>query len=196
VPKNYVDYVDRDDGYILYVGDFRKQQNKGLTNFLMALDVLMSEDATIKAKVVGKRTNDERFQELISSNNKSRVSFLGMQTQEQTDILFRECSFFVMPSYYETFGIVYIQAMSCGKAVIGVKSENIIEVIDDGVNGLLLDVNNQEQLVEAVKKLWNDKALRQLLGGNGREKVIRDFTWDKTAERLLADYESILAEKT
>lgn len=98
---------------------------------------------------------------------------------------------FVLPTYYEAFGKVIIEAMACGLPVITTKRGGNEEAVSDGVSGLLVNYGSVKELAEAITKiLSNDKLARQM-GEMGRERVQKDFTWKIVANRLNRIYEAI-----
>ena len=82
----------------------------------------------------------------------------------------KKCDIYSMPSYKEGFGVVYIEAMSFGKPVIGVRGEGINDIIEDGVNGMLVEPKDVYSLMDKLEKLIVSKELRENIGKRGQEK--------------------------
>jgi glycosyltransferase involved in cell wall biosynthesis len=89
-----------------------------------------------------------------------------------------------MPSRYDSFGIVYLEAWKCGKPVIGARVGAIPEVIDDGKDGLLVEFGNVDQLISTIRHLLRDADLRREMGEAGRKKVEEKFNWQKNIGRI------------
>ena len=86
----------------------------------------------------------------------SSVKFLGVLDRKQVVEQMQQCDCFVLPSRYETFGVVYIEAMACGKPVIAVKNGGPDDFIKD-FNGVLIEPEQTEGLLTAMKKMINEQ---------------------------------------
>jgi len=147
--------------------------------------------------IVGKGDQKKYLEELVKKLNLSKkVIFTG----ERKDIerFYSIADLFVLPSTYEGFGLVYLEAMASGVPCIALKPDypNIIiasnEVIDDGVTGLLVDPYSLDSLVEKMDRILSDDDLKCKLGRNARRVCEKRFMWEKTAETLLKESEKII----
>jgi glycosyltransferase involved in cell wall biosynthesis len=86
-------------------------------------------------------------------------------------------------------GIVFIEAQACGIPVIGTKIGGIPDVIQDGVNGLLISSRDSEAIYNAIKGIWNNPSLASEYVQNALQSV-KKFDWDKIAENISAIYET------
>jgi glycosyltransferase involved in cell wall biosynthesis len=102
---------------------------------------------------------------------------------------------FVLSSLWEGFGIVLLEAMALGKPVIGTRVGGIPEVIEDGVNGYLVEPRNPEQLAEKVVQLLGDEALRSQMGQQGMQRVRDRFSIRDTVKAVEDVYTSVLNAK-
>ena len=110
--------------------------------------------------------------------------------------LYGEAEVAIVPSLYEGFSLPAIEAMSCAVPVVATTGGALPEVVGvSGETGLLVEPNNPEALVEAIRSLLDDPALRQRLGDNGRQRVMERFTWQVTARGTAACYEAILRDQ-
>ncbi|MFZ1063034.1 MAG: glycosyltransferase family 4 protein [Acidimicrobiales bacterium] len=110
--------------------------------------------------------------------------------------LYGEAEVAIVPSLYEGFSLPAIEAMSCAVPVVATTGGALPEVVGvSGETGLLVEPNNPEALVEAIRTLLDDPALRQRLGEGGRQRVMERFTWQVTARGTAACYEAILAHQ-
>lgn len=93
----------------------------------------------------------------------------------------------VVPSgQREAFGLVNVEAMSCGVPVVATRAGGMKEVVRDGITGYLVSLNQvEEELKERLSTLLSDKALREQLGRKSRERVENTFTWRHTANQWL-----------
>src|SRR5207249_4196808 len=116
-------------------------------------------------------------------------------TGEVSDVplerIYALCNLFIMASReqldqcdVEGFGMVFLEANACGKAVIGGRSGGIADAIVDGETGLLVDPHSPEAIDGAVARLLSDPVLAARMGAQGRSRVIREFTWARVAARI------------
>jgi alpha-maltose-1-phosphate synthase len=112
---------------------------------------------------------------------------------------------FCCPSVYEPFGIINLEAMACGTAVVATSVGGIPEVVVPGETGLLVDPHLApgtfdpadppgfaSALAEAVNRLARDPGLRERFGAAGRRRVEAHFSWDAIAEQTLAMYAKVI----
>ena len=120
-------------------------------------------------------------------------------TGERKDIerFYSIADLFVLPSIYEGFGLVYLEAMASGVPCIGSKPDypKIIvgsnEVIDDGISGYLVNPYSINSLVEKIQRVLSDDNLKNKLGRNAREVCEKKYKWENTAETLIKESEKI-----
>ena len=120
-----------------------------------------------------------------------RVVFPGRVDHAMAMRLFAGCSFFVLPSRHEPFGIVNLEAMAAGKAVVATRVGGVPEIVTDGVNGVLVPGEDAASLAAAVGRMAGDAALRDRLGRAGRERAT-GFTWPAIADQYIAVYEQVI----
>ncbi len=101
-------------------------------------------------------------------------------------------SVMVSSSRSEGFPTVVLEAMAAGTPVVASRVGGVEELIEDGVDGLLFESENSEQLASAVTKLLSEKEFASQLGSRAREKVSRQFMFDETVRRVEALYETLL----
>jgi starch synthase len=88
---------------------------------------------------------------------------------------------FAIPSIYEPLGIVNLEAMACGTAVVGSRTGGIPEVVDDGETGLLVPAGEPEPLAAALNTLLSDPARAAAMGQAGRKRAVAEFGWPAIA---------------
>jgi len=106
----------------------------------------------------------------------AHVSFLGPVAEDELQTLYQSCDLFVAPSLYESFGLIYLEAMNYAKPVIGCRAGGIPEVVDDGVTGRLVDPQSPRQLAEAIVTLLQSPQLLYDYGVAGRQRLLSRFT--------------------
>jgi len=119
---------------------------------------------------------------------KDNIIFAGYIPENELPKYFAMSDIFVFYSLCETFGIVLVQAMASGKPIVSVNSTAIPEVVDNGLNGLLVEPLNSKQFAEAVIRLLNDEKLCLEYSRNGRGKAIEKYNWSSIAR----EYEGVM----
>ncbi|MGH2718169.1 MAG: glycogen synthase, partial [Actinomycetota bacterium] len=120
-----------------------------------------------------------------------------MLARSQVAQLLSHASVFVCPSIYEPLGIVNLEAMACGVAVVATATGGIPEVVVDGVTGLLVPYDPADPagfasaIAERVNRLLADPAAAAAMGRAGRERVIEHFSWEAAAAKTIAVYASV-----
>jgi glycosyltransferase involved in cell wall biosynthesis len=98
--------------------------------------------------------------------------------------LYERARVFCMPSRYEPWGLVFPEAMSYGIPCVGSVAQSIPEIIGDGEAGLLVEIDDERGLAEALVTLLTDDELARRLGAAGRRRVEHLYTWDRVADRM------------
>jgi len=115
------------------------------------------------------------------------VRFLGAQPQRRLRLYYAAADATVIPSYYESFGMVALEAMACGSPVIASSVGGLTTTVRDGVTGLLVPEGDPDALADGVARLLGDADLR---GRLGREAVrwTADYRWPCVAEAICREY--------
>jgi alpha-maltose-1-phosphate synthase len=100
---------------------------------------------------------------------------------------------FACPSIYEPLGIVNLEAMACGTAVVGSAVGGIPEVVDDGVTGLLVPPDDPAALADALNALLRDRDRARAYGDAGRARAVGEFSWSAIAAETVALYRELTA---
>jgi glycosyltransferase involved in cell wall biosynthesis len=188
--------IDAEESLILYVG--RIASNKGLDTLIRSLPQVLEEVPNAQLAIVGQ---DEGLKDELTELAKSlkvegHILFTGHITD---DMLFRSsfaaCDVFVLPSEYEAFGIVLLEAMACEKPCIGTRVGGVPEVIEDGKTGLIVEYKDADTLGMSIIALLQDEDKSHEMGKLGRQRVIDNFTWDIVVDKIEKVYEEVLASK-
>jgi glycosyltransferase involved in cell wall biosynthesis len=109
--------------------------------------------------------------------------------------LYRTADVFVLPSLYEPFGMVIVEAMACGKPVIGTDVGGIPEIIREDTNGFLVPPRSPRALADRINAILENEDKAARFGIAGRKIVENEFTWERTASGYEAFYERVLAAR-
>lgn len=181
-----------DPAKILFVG--RLERTKGLPYLLEAFQSLVSEGCNICLEIVGAgslRPDLEKRAHVLGIS--PRVVFRGyVPFGSELLKFYREADVFVAPSLQEGQGKVFIEAMASGVPVIGTNVGGIPTIVKDGVNGLLVEPRSSASIVEAVKRVLNDKELRKKLILSGL-KIAKQYTAEKVTAQMMNELKADLA---
>jgi glycosyltransferase involved in cell wall biosynthesis len=166
---------------------------KGLVPLLEAIAKLRVE-REIDLVVIGKPQAKGRVAKALDRLGLNDiVTTISGVSDEELARLYGEAEVAIVPSLYEGFSLPAIEAMSCGVPVVATTGGALPEVVGtSGETGLLVQPNDPEALLDAIRHLLDDAALRERLGANGRQRVIERFTWQVTAKGTAACYDAIL----
>lgn len=122
------------------------------------------------------------------------VFFAGTQPYDEVAKRMEQSDLFVLPSFYEAIGCVYLEAMGCGLPTIGTAGMGIDEVIEHKKNGLLVKERNSDSVYEAIMQLVQNPDLFQEISMAGH-RTAESFTWKKSAEDAQGVYEMAIRRK-
>lgn len=131
--------------------------------------------------VVAGAGEDEKFLKKLAKNQKNIV-FLNEISEEEKWGWLEVCDIFIQPTReedgnFDGFGIVYLEANLAGKPVIAGDSGGVGDAVENGLNGLLVDPNDKEDIKNAIIKLIEDKKMRQKIGEQGKKRAQKEFSW-------------------
>jgi D-inositol-3-phosphate glycosyltransferase len=118
------------------------------------------------------------------------VAFLGKRSQDTLPYYYSAAEVVVMPSHYESFGMVALEAMACGTPVIASQVGGLAFLIQDGMTGYHVPDGDDDALCEKLTALLGDTALRRTLGKNAAEYA-QNYAWDKIAGRIVGLYKDL-----
>ncbi len=195
VSKNYLGFDpavhvvpqrEKDDGKLIVFFVGRLERRKGIDSILAAAPALLKKYPNLELHLAG---DCEIFDDVIGDTYKHkflkdnrgakwlrRVRFMGKISEEQKEQEYADCDVFVSPSLYESFGIIFVEAMRHGKPVIGCNAGGMREVIEDGVTGLLCEPEDPVSFEKCLDRLLSDAKLRASMGKAGLERMHRMFT--------------------
>lgn len=162
---------------ILYVGRF--EHRKGVDTLLDAIPAVLAARPRARLTLVGAHDGNPvwpTFRARHPDLADHRVRALGRVTDDTLLPLYANCSVFVAPSRYESFGLIYVEAMRHAKPVVGCRVGGVPDVVDDGRTGLLVPADDPPALADALLRLLADPALRARLGRAGREDFLHRFS--------------------
>jgi teichuronic acid biosynthesis glycosyltransferase TuaC len=175
------------DPEILIVGNLLR--SKGHELVFRALANLRSSFPQLRCRIIGEGPDRALFESLTRDLGiEKQVQFVGRQSRSQVAAAMRRCSVFVLPSRNEGLGCVYLEAMSCGKPVIGCRGQGIDEVMEHAKNGWLVPADGLEELVQGLSALVGSPELCARIGIAARQTIQEKFTLAHQAQQLIGIY--------
>ena len=180
-------YPDISDKFVLFAG--RLATNKGLSDLISAMDLVnqKSVDLVITGADMGlgKQLEKEALEKGV------RMHRLGHIDDETYRSVLAAAEMLVLPSEYEAFGIVLLEAAAAETAVIGTNVGGIPEAMSPGNNGLIVEYNDVDNLSKSIATLLDDDKMCNEMGKAGRLWA-KNFSWDSILKELEQEYISII----
>jgi glycosyltransferase involved in cell wall biosynthesis len=173
---------------------------KGVEYLIKAMVIVLKKAPDAKLVIVGDGILKEQLTRLSRDLGiETSIIFAGLILQPETVAeYFRTCDVFVLPSITdskgqaEALGVVLLEAMACGKPVIGTKTGGIPDIITDGANGFLVPEKSPEPMAAKIITLLADDNLRRELGQNGLQLIKERFYWENIAKQFNTIYRQVV----
>ncbi|MGH3329035.1 MAG: glycosyltransferase family 4 protein [Streptomycetales bacterium] len=179
---------------LLYTG--RLEWEKGVHTLLQALPRLRRRHPGLRLVVAGRGTQEEELRGLARRLRLGRaVAFTGWLGAEELSALAAAADCAVVPSIYEPFGMVALEAAAAGTPLVVSDTGGLREFVAHGVTGLLVPPGDVARLAGAVTSVLRDEILARRLVREARTVLARDYTWASVARRTLACYERAIREE-
>jgi glycogen(starch) synthase len=182
--------------YLLGIG--RLVQQKGF-------DVLLHAFARAREKnglegfdllLAGEGSEQGALENLLSELKlEGHAHLIGRAGRDEAMALFKGCAFFVLPSRHEPQGIVNLEAMAAGKAVIATRVGGVPEIVLENQTGILVAPDNPSSLARAMSTLAADPGLALRLGEAGRARA-QNFSWPAIADHYLDIYQAVIRQRS
>lgn len=141
-----------------------------------------------KMVIVGKGAEEEALKKYVQQLKLEQiVDFLGYVAYAEVAKIIRLSDIFLLPSFYEALGCVYLEAMASGIPTIGCSGNGIEEIIKNGEDGFLVKGKNEIEIFNVLESLI-DNHVRNKVGMAAREKICSQYKWSDSAEALLRIY--------
>jgi glycosyltransferase involved in cell wall biosynthesis len=176
---------------ILFVGRFSEE--KGLRYLIEAIPKVITVHPRVQFMFVGEDcgVKNELIELADELEVKNRILFLKPLFGSELAKIYRTSTLFVLPSLYETFGLVVLEAMASGLPVVATKAGGVETIVENGYNGLLVPPKNPSALAESIVTLLSKKPLYNRLRKQGIE-TSKLYSWSKIAEQIEEVYKHSL----
>jgi len=174
----------KNENYFLYVG--RLDREKGVHFLIEAMKNISSD---IQLHIVGEGYEKENL--ILQSLGTDNIKFLGHLSGQALQEEYKNCIATVLPcNWFESFGLTNIESFVYGKPVIASNIAAIPEIIDDGLNGILVPPTDIKALSTAIEKLYYNPELVIELGKNARKKAEEKYTFQIYYEKIIEVFNS------
>ncbi len=200
--REYAD-ISVDHHMLLFVG--RIEPLKGIDTLLRAMGIMCREGVLDKHNVClaiiggdASASEDQMSQEMMRLQRMCEdmglgdvVSFLGKRSQDKLPYYYSAADVVVVPSHYESFGMVALEAMACSTPVVASQVGGLAYLIQDGVTGYHVPDREPEALYDRLVKLLENPELHTKMSQQAADDA-KEYAWGKIAERIIAVYNDVL----
>lgn len=178
--------------YLLAAG--RLVHKKGFDFLIEAFGEISAEFPHLHLMIAGDGDERKALEDLVKARRmEERIHLLGFADREKTISLFLGCEFFVLSSRIEPFGIVVVEAMAARKAVLATRSGGVIDLVQPGINGCLVEPT-AEALAEGMREMLSRPEETRAMGQRAAE-TIRQWTWAGVTEQFVRVFERVMDTK-
>ncbi len=155
-----------------------------LKNLDKVITALASVDLDFTYTIIGEGSEKLNLLQLVSAKKlENRINFLGFLPHEEVNQEIRKHDIMILPSYPETLGRVYFEAMASGLPVIAAKKSGIDGMIEDSVQGFMVNHNSVEEIIDVIKKYAYLSIHEKQRMSENALKFASEFTWEATLEK-------------
>ncbi len=181
---------------VLFVG--RLEERKGIRYLINAIPRVVKEFPLVEFVVIGDDTNNATGQRSVLSELKETIKFYGLESYirfinriplSELPNYYRSADICIVPSVYDNSPYTCLEAMSCGRAVIGTSAGGTQEYIVDGESGIIIPPKDVDAITSSLLQLLTDDEERRRLGRNARQRVLERFQRTEIARQTAKLYE-------
>jgi len=187
---------------LLYVG--RIEPLKGIDTLIQALAIMRRSGSEVCLTIIGGDPEDSTYDRDSEVSRLKTISeqagvadvitFLGKRSQDSLPYYYSAAEAVVVPSHYESFGMVALEAMACGVPVVASQVGGLAFLVQDGVTGFTVPVDEPEALADRLMRCVNQPDLQNQLGRQAAD-LAGEYAWEKIAARMLNLYRQVIESK-
>ena len=189
------------DKMLLFVG--RIEPLKGIDTLIKAIAIMREKDVDVCLAVIGGETDtsaacqNEEMERLKVIREQiglaDLVAFLGKRSQDTLPYYYSAAEAVVVPSHYESFGMVALEALACGAPVVASEVGGLAYLVQDGVTGFTVPSDDPEALAGKLIVLLQDKKLREQMCNDAVE-FVQNYSWQEIAARVAEMYREVIGK--
>ena len=201
--RNYINHFSEKDKIISYIG--RMDWRKGIETLIMAFPLVLKRLPELNLSIIivggkiGKKGNiadkkeTARLKDIAKKLKiEKKVLFLGRRDQSKLRYYYSASDIFVIPSYYEPFGMTVLEAMRCGVPIIASNVGGLSYIIQNGKTGIFFPPGNYRILAEKIIRLFKNEKLKNKLTKNAEVIVKENYSWNKIATEMSKLYQELI----
>lgn len=180
-------------GKFIILSVSRLVETKGIDLNIRAIAKLKKEYPLLHYLIIGEGTQKKKLEQLVEDLNlQGAVEFLGQLSHPKVMEYMSLCNIFSLPSWQETLGLVYLEAMAHSKPVIGCLGQGVDGIVTQNETGLLTEPKDINSLVQAMKYLLDNPQQVKVMGEKAKELVLNGYTWDVNGRKTVEVYNEAL----
>jgi glycosyltransferase involved in cell wall biosynthesis len=181
--------------YVLYIG--RLVFYKNLEVIISSFKNVVKKSPGSKMYIVGEGPMRHKWEKMVSDMGLTQsIEFTGYVADEKKVELLSKCSALLLPSFVEGFGLVILESFAMNKPVLVADVKPSSELVDDGIDGFILPVNDPTKWSEKVSYLLDNKDICKKMGINARTKLERKYSLEFVIDSIESLYLSLLAKRS
>ncbi|MBO8162761.1 MAG: glycosyltransferase family 4 protein [Brevibacillus sp.] len=179
--------IPLDAPLVLFLG--RKLVSKGYPLMLEAAQEVWKEDPRVHFALIGPRTAESKAA-LARFGQERRILDLPLVPESEKAGALAACDLFCLPSVADVFPLVFLEAWACEKPVIASRMAGAADVVREGIDGLIVEAH-RAAVAQAITTLLADEPLRRRMGASGKQRVDRDYSWERISGMVAAVYKQL-----
>lgn len=179
--------------YILYIG--RIEERRSVLMLLESFKKAAEKNPSIHLVLIGKGEKEyiENCFDFIKQNDLTdKITYIDALPNEQVKFAFKMSDVFLLPTQYEIFGMVLLEAMFFGTPVITTNNGGSATLIKNGENGIICSSLNSDDWAAAILSITENEKLKNTISQNAEDTIKNNFTWDRLADKFIKIYQASL----
>ena len=186
-------HLKRIPNSLFFIG--RLEKRKGIDFLIKTIPIIRGRLSDIKLFIGGDGALRSYLESFIKKNHlEHNVHLLGTIDDSALNKWYNKVSVAIIPSVFEGFGLTVIEAMACGTSVIATDVDALRDVVENGVNGLLVKYNDIGELSRKILYLLKNKSEQSKFSLNGQKKVQTVYNWDILCQDIVMVYKYVLGK--
>ena len=183
--------IASDSKTILFIG--KLTETKGCYSLLKAFNLCANQFPEFELRLIGKG-DIKKAESFVESEIRERVKFLGFCDKKKIKEEIDRCAFACIPTYFENFSIVALEIMARQKALIFTNRTSGREIIEDGVDGFLVNPEDVSQITMKIDTLISNTALRNSMAEKAYKRIKTNFTTSIILKNIIDFYNEIISQ--
>ncbi|MBB6235493.1 glycosyltransferase involved in cell wall biosynthesis [Pedobacter sp. AK013] len=183
---------------VTFIG--KLERRKGILDLIKAIPMILKEEQEIQFMFVGaplgspiKGLKMDEYINLKLKKQLNHIKFKGFVPYQDMDKVFKETDICILPSLWENFPTVCLEAMSAGIPVIGTSNGGMADIIENDKTGVLIHQNSPTEITQAIIKLKRDYKLREEIAVNGHKHILENYNGDTLGKIIEGFYDKTIA---